>query len=166
MGVGPSATARTLPTGALPDGPVARHRAPSRRAVNQDKENTMTDDVLARDLRDALNTANVGMSDAMIDQAIVGQLREDGIAMTQQAPVARLLANKAAFANALDQTLLMRGAAWNQRVYDLVQLNLSPGIQLVATEELTAIRTWSPTPRFDAAKALTNMLRIIKAAER
>lgn len=126
----------------------------------------MTDAALARDLRDALNAPNVGMGDAIIDQAINGQLREDSIAATYPGEVAQMLANKLAFASALDQTLLNRGAVWNHPVYNLTALNLSPGTRMVATEELTAIRTWAPAPGFDAAKALTNMLRIIKAAER
>jgi hypothetical protein len=126
----------------------------------------MTDAVLARDLRDALNAPLVGMTDAQIDTAIQGQLKEDQIPISYPAEVGLLLANKIAFANALDQTLIQRGAIWNAVVYNLIALGLTPGITRVATEELSAIRTWAPNARFDAGKALTNLLRIIKAAER
>lgn len=126
----------------------------------------MTDAVLARDLRDALNDPLVGMTDAQIDNAILGQLKEDQTPLSHPAQVGLLLANKIAFANALDQILIQRGAVWNAVVYDLTALGLSPGIKRVATEELSAIRTWAPNAGFDAGKALTNLLRIIKAAER
>ena len=93
-------------------------------------------------------------------------LKESLIAQQLAGAVGLLNQNKLAFAAALDAALVNAGAVWNVNVYNLNGLAMSFGIKLVAREELSAIRTHAPTIGFDAAKALTNMLRLIKAAER
>lgn len=124
----------------------------------------MSDATLARDLRNVLNAE--GMNDQTINTAIQGELKEAQIAQTYPGVVASINNNQAGFSASLNTSLTASGATWNGVVYNLTALGLSMGIKLVATEELSAIRTHANTPGFDSAKALTNMLRIIKAAER
>jgi hypothetical protein len=120
---------------------------------------------LSRAIRNALNVA--GITDADIDQMISGQLRENDIANDYPVAVGRMLQNKIPFAAALDGELLQLGATWGNPRYNLSALGLSSGaVQQFATEQVTAIRTWTPQNNYDAAKALTDMLRVVKRLER
>ena len=51
-------------------------------------------------------------------------------------------------------------------MWNLRPTNIATGLRLSATEELGAICRYGGHPGFDAAKALTNLLRLIKAAAR
>ncbi|HEU0013095.1 MAG TPA: hypothetical protein VFQ45_05400 [Longimicrobium sp.] len=118
---------------------------------------------LANALRTALGT--IGMTATDINTAIGGSLHEASIASTYGTQVGNIAGNPAAFATAIDGAATGLGATWTAPVYNLTPLNLTPGVKLPATEELSAIRTHSGSAAFDPAKALTNMLRIIKVAE-
>ncbi|MCP4425500.1 MAG: hypothetical protein GY803_13485 [Chloroflexi bacterium] len=124
----------------------------------------MSDADLAGDLRQLLDT--YGMTAESINDAIGKELKETQIEALFTAVIANINLNKIAFSANLNNALTARGATWNGVVYNLAPLGLSFGLKLAATEELSAIRTHAPTPGFDAAKALTNLLRLIKAAER
>jgi hypothetical protein len=51
-------------------------------------------------------------------------------------------------------------------IWNLRPTNIAPGLRLSATEELGAICKYGGHPGFDAAKAITNLLRLIKSAGR
>ena len=124
----------------------------------------MADRDLSNAIRGVLNT--YAATNALIDRCIRGSLREADIAQNLPHSVTTMRLKKVEFAAALDQALTALGAVWQNPTYNLAGLGLSPGIRLVATEELSAIRTYAPTAGYDAAKALTNMLRLIKTIER
>lgn len=107
-----------------------------------------------------------GMTAGDIDADIAGELKEAVIAHSRAAAVQNINLNKVQFGTDMDQAITGLGAVWTHPVYNLTPLNLPFGVKLVATEELSAIKTHSPSPNFDAAKALTNMLRMIKIAEK
>jgi hypothetical protein len=115
-------------------------------------------------IRGVLN--RYALTDQLIDNIIPHELKEADVATHLKTAVTNMTFWKNEFANALDQAITALGAIWNAPTYNLAPLGLPMGVQLAATEELSAIRTHAPTPGYDAAKALTNMLRLIKVAER
>lgn len=114
-------------------------------------------------LQALLNT--YGMSNKMIAQATAGQLKEVNIAATYAAIVTEIGApNNVNFTNAFNAAITGLGGVWNAPVWNLGALGLTTPLPVVAVEECSAITTHGPTVGFDAAKALTNILRMIKAA--
>jgi hypothetical protein len=124
----------------------------------------MTNQTMATAIRGVL--AQYAVSNALINGVITTQLKEQDVAEHLAIAVNTMLVSKLGFAAALDLAMVGLGAVWGGATYNLAALNLTPGVRMAATEELSAIRTHAPTAGYDAAKALTNMLRLIKAAER
>ncbi len=122
----------------------------------------MSDQDLAIIIRGALGV--VGLDNGAIDALIAGELKE--AALASNAASTQMTNNATAFRDDLDHRLTQAGAVWSPPVYNLAGLGLTMGVKMVATEELAAIRTHAGTPGFDGAKAVTNMLRIVKAIER
>lgn len=117
---------------------------------------------LVAGLRGLLN--NYGMPDADIDQAIAGELKEVSIEHAYGNVVAAIAdPNNGGFTIAFNGVINGLGGVWKAPVWDLSQLALTMPLSAVAPEELSAITTHGPTPGFDAGKALTNLLRLIKA---
>lgn len=119
---------------------------------------------LAQAIRRVLN--DYAATDVLIDRLMGIELKESDVATYLRHAVNTMLIKKTEFAAALHAELLGLNATWNAPTYNLVPLHLTPVVRLTATEELSAIRTHAPSPNYDPAKALTNMLRIIKVAER
>lgn len=124
----------------------------------------MADIDLSNAIRGVLNT--YAATNALIDRVIRQALREADVTQHLPNSVTTMRLKKVEFAAALHQALIVLGAVWQNPVYNLGGLGLSPGVRRAATEELSAIRTHAPTAGYDAAKALTNMLRLIKSIER
>lgn len=113
-------------------------------------------------LRTVLN--GCGMSNAQIAAAVAGPLREIEVGANYPGVVAAMAApNNLAFANAFDQAITNLGGVWNPPVWNLAALGLTPPLSMVAVEECSAISKYARTNAFDAVKALTNILRMIKA---
>lgn len=124
----------------------------------------MTNQTMATAIRGVL--ARYAVSDALISAATRQELKEQDVAQHLANAVNTMRISKLAFAAALDAALVHLGAVWGGTTYNLAALGLTPGVRMAATEELSAIRTHAPTAGYDPAKALTNMLRLIKVAER
>ena len=125
----------------------------------------MADRELALALRSVLGQYEI--SDALIDIVIKHEIKECDIDKHAVKYVAILNKNKDALGNVLDAALMKYGVTWNavSSTYNFASMGLNKtGVS--ATEDLSAIRRFSSTENFDAAKALANMLRLIKAAER
>ncbi len=109
--------------------------------------------------------AHAGITTNQINTLIGAPLKESDIDANYAAQVGTLYGNRVAFAAGIDTAVTNQGGVWTGNVYNLLPLGLVK-LKMVAAEELSAIRTHAATPGFDAGKALTNMLRLIKAAER
>ena len=122
-----------------------------------------------QDFADALRAVlnDCGIPNHQIDAAIAGELKEVQVAQTFAAVVAAL-GTGAMIKAALIQRVTRLGATYDDttRVWNLVPTRISMGLRLSATEELGAICRYGGHPGFDAAKAITNVLRLIKAAPR
>ncbi len=116
-------------------------------------------------LRNVLVAA--GMTNNQIDTAIQGELKEVEIAHTYNGVVAAI-GNGAALRGSLIHEVTGVGGAFAPatNTWNLTGTNINFGLRLSATEECGAICKYGNTAGFDAAKAVTNLLRLIKAAER
>lgn len=115
-------------------------------------------------LRGVLN--RFAATDLLIDKCCAIELKESDVAQYLPNAVNTMRLKKTEFATALDQAVTGLGAVWNGTFYAVNGMGLPIALRQPATEELSAIRTHAPTVGYDPAKALTNMLRLIKAAER
>lgn len=114
-------------------------------------------------LCDVLEAA--GMTRIEIETAIGGELKEVDIAETYSVVVIGI-GNGGNLRADLIQEVTRVGGAVAGNVWNLTPTNINGGLRLSATEELGAICRYGGTPTFDAAKAVTNLLRLIKAARR
>ena len=106
------------------------------------------------------------MTNIQINQAIWGELKELSVASDYPMVAAAIAPpHNTAFTDAFNEAVQGAGGVRNGR-WNLAGIKLTPPLSMVAPEECNAISTHGPTPMFDAAKALTNILRLIKAGER
>lgn len=118
-----------------------------------------------RDLVIALRNSLDGiMTKEQIDQAIQGELKEKDIEKNYPASVGLMSPpdNNQAFTRAFNTQISDHGGMWLGKMWDLRGYELTGPLQRVAPEECNAISNHGPTNQFDAAKGLTNILRMIK----
>ena len=119
---------------------------------------------LAAALRLVLRAIFPGLPNGEITSYIGGELKEIAVANDWAQWIQNM--NGPAFAQALDNELGQRGVTWQNNGYNFGPLGLTPPSSQTAPEDLNASRRYAPTATFDKAKAITNLLRAIKTAER
>jgi hypothetical protein len=123
----------------------------------------MADKDLARVLREFMVVYD--MPEKVIDALIAGSIMESEIEK-HICPYLQFIYNhKTEFASDLGDALVPLDAAMKDDAYDFSALGLDL-TKKAAEEDLSAIHNYARTARFDACKAVTNILRIIKVGER
>lgn len=131
-----------------------------------DKKNTdKADKALAGGLRKLIN--DYEMSDPSINDVLVkGVPKEVYVEKECWMAVNTIKYYREAFAKEMGEILTGLDAVQTGNIYDLKPMGLSKDIEGISTEELNAISKYASRQDFDATKALTNILRIIRKAER
>jgi len=119
---------------------------------------------LATALRLVLNTVCPSVPDSAISEYIKQELKEVAVAKDWASFIQHITGP--AFAQALDAELGNYGVVWQGHAYNFGPLGLTPPTSYTAPEDLNATRKYAMTANFDKAKAITNVLRAIKTAER
>ena len=126
---------------------------------------------LAEALRSALGTLVIrgqALSTVAIDYFIGQEIKEMEIAAAIPDDLVGNQPYITAFVQAVHANLLAKGAFYNaaSQTYNFDALLLTGPVARTAGEDLSAIKKYGDLNRCDLAKAITNVLRNIKAAER
>jgi hypothetical protein len=132
--------------------------------INKTKNPTMPNQHLANALRQVLITLIPGLPPASITVYLKKEIKEMSVAVDWAPAVANITGP--AFALALDNELTNIGVPWVGNAYNFAPAGLTGPTKITAPEDLNALKNYSATPQFDVAKALANVLRAIKTAER
>lgn len=110
--------------------------------------------------------ASAGMSPGDIDTILGGEIKE--LTIERTCPAVATIGDGTALRAALIEQVTLAGGIFDPAtdLWDLRTADIAPVLRLPATEECSAICRFGGTPTFDSAKALTNLLRLVKAAER
>lgn len=123
----------------------------------------MADKDLARTLRQFMVVYE--MPNEYIDSFIAGSITELDIQKKATAFIDFIKNHRTEFASDLQDALVNIDGVLVNNKYDLSACGLTL-LKKTATEELSVIHQFAKTSNFDAGKAVTNLLRLIKAGER
>ena len=106
------------------------------------------------------------MTNSQINQAISGELKEVEVEKNYAGSVEKMSppTHNKTFTASFNKQIEENGGVWLGNVWNLKGYELTGTLGMVATEECSAITNFGPTDKFDAAKGLTNILRMIKSS--